>query len=133
MKANPTTEVHLRQRSTPYDFEVVLASNGGSLTLYDGASYKSALAAYWQAVNTLHLVGLSGSVRMDLSEDRQPYGGFSTEIEHGRAASLHVPHGGCISWAYKQWSTQNIAEKMIATAPGMLRPVRHPRPNQSRG
>lgn len=126
MNPNPTTEVYLRQRSTPYEFLVALKRDGRSLSLYSGKSYSKALGAYWQAVNTLRFVGLPGQVSMDLTENRVTYGGFSTELENGGIGkSLHIPSGHCVEWADGRWSGDDLARKLIATIPGMLRPVRH--------
>src|SRR6266404_9396842 len=83
MNPNPTTEVHLRKRSTPYTFVVTLRRGSGFLHLYEGKSYHSALASYWQAVGTLRFVGLSGFVCMELSEGSVHYGAFTTELEDG--------------------------------------------------
>jgi|ERR1035438_1164056 hypothetical protein len=126
-RENRITEVHLHERSTPYDFKVKMSIEGRMLGLYDGTSYKSALSAYWQAVNTLAFAGPSAIVEMDLTVERQPHGGFRTEIARGQKLSLHVPHGQCSRWAYKAWSRDNLPEQIIATIPGMLRPVRYPR------
>ncbi len=46
MDPNPTTEVQLRRRSTPYEFLVTLARDGRSLRLYNGKSHNKARAAY---------------------------------------------------------------------------------------
>lgn len=121
---NPTTEVRLPRRSTPYDFEVTMICGGRSLKLYKGKSYQYALGAYWQAVRTLHFLGLSGRLLIGLATDRNPYGGFSTQFESGRATSLHVPSGQCVGWAAENWSEENIYKKVIATVPGTLGPVR---------
>lgn len=126
MNPNPTTEVHLRRRSTPYDFLVALKRDGNSLSLYSGRSYQYALAAYWQAVNTLRFLSLAGQVCMDLTENRKPYGGFLTELEAGgKGKSLHIPSGHCVEWADGSWSGDDLARKIIATIPSMLRPIRH--------
>ena len=125
MDSNPITEVPLRRRSTPYDFRVIMNSNESSLGLYNGRSYKSALDAYWQGVRTLHFLHQSGRVSLNLSRDKQPYGSFHTEFNHGSASSLHVPSGRCVEWADERWSGENIEEKMIATVPGTLSPIRH--------
>lgn len=98
-----------------------------TLEVYRGASYKYACEAYWQAVNTLKFLQSTGKVVMTITQDRQIYGNFTTEIpEHGKP-SLHVPSGYCIHWAYRQWNDLTLAEKIVATIPGMLRPVRYPR------
>jgi hypothetical protein len=126
MSTNPTTEVHLRRRSTPYEFVVAIRREGDSLCLYNGRSYRYALAAYWQAVNTLRFVSSPGQVCVDLTENRKPYGGFLTERDNdGTIKSLHVPSGHCIEWADGGWSGDNLARKLIATIPGLLRPIRH--------
>lgn len=97
---------------------------GRSLGVYKGASYKYALDAYWQAVRTLHFLGLSGRLLISLTTDGNPYGSFSTEFENGKAASLHVPSGQCVGWAAENWFGENIYKKIIATVPGTLGPVR---------
>src|SRR4051794_23649462 len=67
MRDNPVTEVYLHRRSSPYDFVVDMSFNSRSLELYSGTSYKSALSAYWQAVNILQFTALTGRVHMDLT------------------------------------------------------------------
>lgn len=124
LKHNPTTEVQLRRRSTPYGFQVVMTQDGRSLQLYDGTSYKYALSAYWQAVHTLHFLGLSGRLLISLTADGKPYGSFSTELDSGKATSLHIPFGQCVGWATEDWFGENIYKKIIATVPGTLGPVR---------
>ena len=59
---------------------------------------------------------------MDLTVDRQTYGGFSTDADHE-----HIPDGECLNWAYKR-STLTVVEDFIATVPGKLGPLKHPRP-----
>jgi hypothetical protein len=120
---NPTTEVRLRRRSTPYDFEVTLTCDGRSLGAYKGRSYQHALDAYWQAVQTLRFLGLSGRLIISLRIERSPYGGFSTEFDSGKATSLHVPSGQCVGWAAENWLGENIYKKIIATVPGTLGPT----------
>jgi len=125
MKENPTTEVNLRRRSTPYDFRVLMTCNERSLGLYNGTSYKYALGAYWQSVRSLLFWGLSGRVLMELATEGRPYGSFATALEGGGVVSLHIPSGQCVEWASKSWlGENNIYEKMIATVPGALGPVR---------
>jgi hypothetical protein len=121
---NPTTEVRLRRRSTPYAFEVTMVCGERSLGLYKGTSYKYALNAYWQSVHTLHFLGLSGQLLLGLTTDGNPYGGFSTEFDSGKATSLHVPSGQCVGWATENWFGENLYKKMIATVPGTLGPPR---------
>ena len=125
MRDNPISEVHLHQRSSPYDFMVTMTFNDRSLELYSGTSYKNSLAAYWQAVKTLSFARLRGNVRMALTVERQLYGGFITQIDPDSEARLHVPDGECLDWAYKR--TLSNVELMIGTIPGMLRPLKHPR------
>jgi len=120
---NPTTEVGLRRRSTPYDFEVTMVCDGRSLGVYKGKSYQYAVDGYWQAVRTLRFLGLSGRVLISLTTGRKPYGGFSTEFERGKAISLHVPSGECVAWASENWFGENIYRKFIATVPGTLGPA----------
>jgi hypothetical protein len=63
---------------------------------------------------------------MDLTENRNAYGGFLTEIEKGgKSRSLHVPSGHCIEWADGGWSGDDLVRKLIATIPGMPGPIRH--------
>jgi hypothetical protein len=127
MNRNPTTDVPLRRRSSPYEFVVSLKHDGYSLCLYSGRSYQYALSAYWQAVKTCRFVGLPGQVLMELTENRTPYGGFLTELETGgKAKSLHMPSGRCSEWADAGWSPgDNLVRTLIATIPGMLGPFRH--------
>lgn len=126
-KPNPVSEVQLRQRSTPYAFAVLLATPVGRKTLYRGSSWKFAHSAYWQGVNLVRHLSQSATIQIDLTEDGEPYGSFVTEIENGENKSVHVPRGECLKWAYRQWTLLNTAEKILATIPGMLRPVRHER------
>lgn len=134
MREDPVTDVPLHQRSSPYDFSVDVFIDSGSLRVYGGkhgnASYKNALSAYWQAVNMLRFAHVAGTVRMELTVGRNPYGGFTTEVapihQPGREPVLHIPDGECLNWAYRR--TLGIVELMIATTPNMLRPVKHPRP-----
>jgi len=121
---NPTTEVRLRRRSTPYDFEVTMICGGRSLGIYKGTSYQYAVNAYWQAVRTLQFLGSSGKIRIGLLNGKQPFGAFATEVERGRAISLHTASGKCIEWFNKGWIGEDIAEKVIATVPGTLGPAR---------
>jgi hypothetical protein len=81
----------------------------------------------WQAVKLVRHLSHSAMVRNDLTEDGERFGYFVTEIENGQDRSLHVPHGECLKWAYRRWTLLNTAEKVLATIPGMLRPVRHER------
>jgi hypothetical protein len=68
---------------------------------------------------------------MELTEERSPFGGFTTEIKDGKFAEWgkyrheHIPSGKCIAWAHKNWNLLDIHEKLIATVPGKLRPVKY--------
>lgn len=126
-KPNPVSEVQLRQRSTPYDFAVWLSSQTGRSNLYRGSSWRFAHSAYWQAVNLVRHLSHSAVIQVDLTEDGDPYGGFVTEIENGGDKSVHIPHGECLKWAFRSWTLLNTAEKILATIPGKLRPIRHQR------
>jgi hypothetical protein len=127
-KGGKITEVSLRERSTPYDFAVTIAGSDGCLDLYRGQSYKNALGAYWQAVGILRFIHSSGKVAISLSVEGQPYGGFETLVP-GERDTTHVPFGECIGWAYRKVVAKDLPEFVIATIPGMLRPIRHPRRN----
>jgi hypothetical protein len=74
-------------------------------------------------VQTLHFLGRSGRLLISLTSDRKPYGGFSTEFDSGKAASLHLPFGQCIGWAEENWFGENVYKKIIATVPGTLGPA----------
>lgn len=126
-RPNPISEIQLRQRSTPYDFAVLLTSQAGQNSLYRGSSWKLAYSAYWQAVNLVRHLSQSATIQMNLAEDGEPYGSFVTQVESGKDQSLHIPYGECLKWAYRKWTLLNSAEKILATIPGMLRPVRHDR------
>jgi hypothetical protein len=121
-----------RKRSTPWDYDVVLAAAGReNLELYSGQCWWSARGAYWRAIWILEHYGLSGGLCMDLTEKRKPYGGFKTEL-HGvkiDGGRHHIPDGDCRRWAYMDWTTLTIAQKALATIPGKLRPVRHRKSN----
>ena len=126
---NPTTEVHLRRRSTPYDFEVTIDGGERSLGVYKGTSYQYAVNAYWQAVNTLRFLRASGRVLMTLMTQRKLYGGFSTELDSGKVTSLHIASGQCVGWLTEPWLGGDIYKKIIATVPGTLGPS----PSQAKG
>ena len=126
---NPTTEVPLRRRSTPYDFEVTIDCGERSLGVYKGASYQYAVHAYWQGVSTLRFLRASGRVLMSLRAQRKLYGGFSTELDSGKVTSLHIASGQCIAWLTENWLDGETYKKLIATVPGTLGPS----PKQARG
>lgn len=128
-KPDPVSEVHLRQRSTPYDFDVALCSEAGQMTLYRGTSWRFARDAYWQGIKTVRHLSQTATVRIDLIDDGEPYGSFTTQVVNGNVngKSLHIPFGECLKWAYRSWTLLNKAEKSLATIPGMLRPIRHER------
>jgi hypothetical protein len=107
----------------------MMISAGRSLGIYKGSSYSSALSAYWQAVKTLHFLGLSGQVVINLTTHGSPHGGFSTEFDGGRVTSLHVSSGQCVGWAEENWFGENTYKKMIATVPGTLGPAPKQFPN----
>jgi hypothetical protein len=69
-------------------------------------------------------LGLSGRLIVSLTTGGNPYGGFSTEFENGKVASLHVPSGHCVGWAAENWFGENIYKKITARVPGTLGPVR---------
>ncbi len=62
---------------------------------------------------------------MAITENKQPYGEFASEIENGAVNLLHIPSGHCLEWTDGGWSGGDLYRKMIATIPGMLRPI-HP-------
>jgi hypothetical protein len=46
---------------------------------------------------------------MDLTENKRPYGGFATEIDHkGSDKSLHIPFGRCLEWADGGWIRDDL-------------------------
>jgi hypothetical protein len=106
---------------------VSLISQDGQKRLYRGGAWRSAYDAYWQAIRLVRHFLRTATVRMDLTEEREPFGGFVTEIEDGQDKSLHIPYEECLKWAYRKWTTQNTPEKILSMIPGMLRPVRHQR------
>ena len=118
--AEPITEVPLRKRSTPYEFQVKMIHEDRSLGLYDGKSHNYARVLYWQAIHTLHFLHSSGKVFIEITKAKNPYGGFSTEFVAGRAVSLHKATGNCIEWTRIRFSLDNLAEKMLSTIPGTL-------------
>ncbi len=120
-----TREVALRERATPYDFVVTMTSGSRAAGLYKGRAYKSALHAYWQAINTLAFLLVSGKVEIALELDRKPFGSFISEVEGGRSVVLHKPHGTCNEWVTRGW-TGNLPEKFISHIPGTLGLPRDP-------
>ena len=124
------TLVAHRKRSTPWDYQIVLAATErGDLELYKGQCWWLARGAYWQAIEILRRYGLSGGLCMDLTDKRKPYGGFKTELRDGNIddSRHHIPYGGCLDWAYKRPTLKKMPEFIMATIPGMLGPKRHPR------
>jgi hypothetical protein len=131
MENGRTTTITVRDRSTPWDYRVVLATTKHSeFELFGGQGYMHARAAYWQAISLLQFYGLSGSLSMELTEKRQPYGGFRTEVNAGNVYQCchHIPHGACLDWAYRRGTHwKRTPEFIIALIPGMICPRRHPR------
>ena len=114
------TEVPLRKRSTPYAFQVKMTHEDRSLGIYEGKSHNYARVLYWQAVQTLHFLHSSGKVLIEVTRAKNPYGGFSTEVEAGRAVSLHRATGNCIEWTRAGFTLGNLAEKILSAIPGTL-------------
>lgn len=123
---NSVSEVHLRKRPTPYDFVVELTSGSATTRLYDGTSARYAKSSYWQAVSVGVFLKVDGAVRVVVTRSRTPYGAFETEVEAGRVRSLHIPSGKCVEWTTGSWEGEHLAEKLIATIPGMPGPVQSP-------
>jgi aconitase A len=121
--AYTATEDRLRKRSTPYDFIVTIASDSGNRTLYKGRSANYAKASYWQAIKLVTFIGFSGNVNMAITKSKEPYGAFATELREKKVKSLHVPSGDCIEWMEGSWSGEHLAEKLLATIPGMAGPI----------
>lgn len=91
----------LRGRSSPYDYVVVMSSNGRSVNLYKGRSPGSAMTAYGQAVDVTKFLGCSAKIEIMLTEVQSPYsifGGFASQVEDGRTTAYHRPYGGCAEW-----------------------------------
>jgi hypothetical protein len=120
---NPVTEVPLRKRSTPYDFTVTVSRGSERRRLYKGTSANYAKASYWQAIQMATFLGLHGSIHMSVFRDKQSYGVFTTEHEGGKVKLLHVPSGKCIEWTTGSWSGDHLAEKLLATIPGVPGPL----------
>jgi hypothetical protein len=120
------SEVRLRRRSTPYDFVVTITSGNQTLEIYTGRSYQYALSAYWQAVSILRFLAASGTVQIELTKEREPFGGFRTKLEAGRIIALHHAAGRCVEWTSRGWIEGDIAEKIIAVIPGTLGLPRDP-------
>lgn len=118
--------VPLRRRSTPYDFVVRISSQNSTLEVYKGRSYQYALGAYWQGVSTLRFLRASGTVQMELTKERQPFGSFRTEVEAGRLTVLHHAFGKCAEWTSRHWIEGHIAEKIMSVIPGTLGLPREP-------
>ena len=121
---NVIREVPLRKRSTPYDFTVIMKRGPREKQLYSGTSHKYAQASYWQGITVGCFLGLSGSVHITVTLAKEPYGGFATEIASGKVTeSIHIPSGKCVEWTKGSWSGQHLAEKLVATIPGMPGPI----------
>jgi hypothetical protein len=122
--ASRISEVALRNRPLPYDFDVRMTRGSESLGLYSGTSAKYAKSSYWQGVRSAVFLGLHGDVRLTVTIKRDSYGAFVTHVENGKVMSLHIPSGKCLEWADASWS-EGLAEKLLATIPGMPGPIRH--------
>jgi hypothetical protein len=123
---NRVLEVPLRERATPYDFVVTMSSGGRIAGLYKGRAYKGAIRSYWQGVNTLQFLSLSGKVEIHLSLKRKPFGGFVTAMEGGQAVTVHRPDGNCKEWVTREWTGHPVEEKVISHIPGTLGLPRDP-------
>lgn len=91
-----------------------------SLNLYKGASHDSARVSYWQTVSTMRFFGSSGTVDMDITKSKKPFGGFRTKLETGRVTLLHQARGECEEWLGRRRIGVDIAEKMLSVIPGTL-------------
>jgi hypothetical protein len=120
---NPVRDVPLRKRSTPYDFAVVMIRGPETLRLFDGTSAGYAKTSYWQAVRSAAFLGLSGTIKMSVTVARKPYGSFATDLAEGKVKSLHIPSGECAGWTVGLWSGEHLAEKKLATIPGLPGPI----------
>lgn len=116
-------EVPLRKRSTPYDFIVEFSTEGGSRGLYKGASWRVARRSYWQAVNVAIFTRATATVRVNITRSRAEYGAFVTHIQTGSAVTVHSPSGKCVEWTRGSWVGEHLAEKLLATIPGMTGPI----------
>ena len=129
-KANPVSEVQLRQRSTPYDFTVTLDSQAGRTTLCKG-SWRFAHDAYWQAVKLVRHLSRSAMVRNDLNEDGELFGCFVTEIENGEDRSLprssgRVPKMGVPKMDASQYGEKDSRDDSGNAATSAPRPATRP-------
>ena len=91
----------LRARSSPYDYRVLVRSEGRSLDLYNGRSPSNAMNAYGYAVDVTKFLRRSADIDIQLTEPRSPhavFGGFKTQIEDGHTSTYHQPYGGCAEW-----------------------------------
>ena len=66
---------------------------------------------------------------MGLTQERRPFGGFSTIIESGSVVTLHKPDGRCREWVTRGWIGHPIEEKVVATIPATLGMPRDPDAN----
>ena len=118
--------LRLRRRSIPYDFLVTILCQNRALEVYKGRSYQSALGAYWQGVSTLRFLEVSGTLQIDLTKDRKPFGSFKTELAAGRITVLHHAFGNCAEWTSRHWTDGNMPEKVMSSIPGTLGLPRNP-------
>lgn len=98
----------LRERSSPYDYRVVMRSDDRSLNLYNGRSTTNAMSAYGHAVVVTKFLGRSAEIDIRLTEPQSPhavFGGFTTRLEDGHTTTYHKPYGGCAQWAITAGAT----------------------------
>lgn len=117
-------EIPLRKRSTRYDFAVTMTRGSEHLRLYKGTSHNYATASYWQGVRVAAFLGLGhGAVNLEVILYGEHHGRFATELVGGKVTSLHVPSGECVAWTRGDWTGEHLAEKLLATIPGMPGPI----------
>jgi len=123
---NTIAHVALRKRATPYAYDVIVTSEERRAKLFDGKAYRDAVGCYWQAVEMLRFLKASGEVNLRLTENRNPFGGFTTKVEAGSLVVHHKPNGQCREWVTRGWIGHPIEEKVISTIPNTLGTPRDP-------
>ena len=114
--------VPVRKRSSPYNFTVVMELAERSDPLYDGRSFKYAMAVYWNSAWVVGLTRGTATVRLVVKEKRRDMGGFLTRITAGtvKKEDLHAAYGDCQHWGNLPWSERHLVEKLVSTIPGTL-------------
>lgn len=91
--------------------------------LYKGASYNYAKTSYWQGIKVAAFLGLHGAVNLEVILYGEHYGSFDTDLVDGKVTSLHAPSGKCVAWTRGDWTGEHLAEKLLATIPGVPGPI----------